>query len=294
MPARRGQFTFYRSYYESLKNTPPETRLALYDAIGAYALDGTEPELTGIELSIFTLIRPTLDTGRRKAESGKTGGKQGKGTPKQKQSKSKTEANEKQNGNGAEADRKRGETGSKPGTRGNPKRGEAETEKEKEKEKEKENEIEIEVEEESLARARAREETAAAAAVVEAYRSRINPMASETSLAELEAFVRDVGPDCCLRAFDIALDNKAANWRYIRGILSSIRSQGVKCLADWDAIEQHRADQKSRSEGPGIACGWRQPQRSEAEKQALRQEEDRRGQEDLDRLARMMGLEDEA
>ena len=35
----------------------------------AYALDGEEPELSGVARAIFTLIRPTLEVGRSKAEN---------------------------------------------------------------------------------------------------------------------------------------------------------------------------------------------------------------------------------
>ena len=63
----RGQFTFYRSYYEAICHLPKRERLAVYEAVCAYALDGTEPVLTGVAASIFTLIQPVLETSRKKA-----------------------------------------------------------------------------------------------------------------------------------------------------------------------------------------------------------------------------------
>ena len=66
---KRDQFTFYRSYYEALKSLPQKEQVKVFLAICAYALDEVEPSLTGIALSVFTLIRPTLDSGRRKAEN---------------------------------------------------------------------------------------------------------------------------------------------------------------------------------------------------------------------------------
>ncbi len=66
----RGQFTFYRSFYEALKHLPARARLAAYEAIIAYALDGVEPELTGTAATAFVLIRPVLDSARRKASGG--------------------------------------------------------------------------------------------------------------------------------------------------------------------------------------------------------------------------------
>ena len=66
---KREQFTFYRSYYEALKNLPKRDQAAVLMAVIGYALDETEPNLSGVPLSVFTLIRPTLDSGRNKAKN---------------------------------------------------------------------------------------------------------------------------------------------------------------------------------------------------------------------------------
>lgn len=63
----RNQFTFYRSYYEALKHLPKRDRADVLMAIIGYALDQAEPSLSGVPLSVFTLVRPTLDSGRNKA-----------------------------------------------------------------------------------------------------------------------------------------------------------------------------------------------------------------------------------
>lgn len=111
----RKQFTFYRSYWEALKRLPKKDRLPALDAIIIYAIYGSEPEwLPPAAETAFILIKPTLDSGRKKSDSGKRGGESEKGTPKQ--SESKAEANSKQ----------------------------TEMEKEKEEEKEEEKEVEIE------------------------------------------------------------------------------------------------------------------------------------------------------
>lgn len=65
----RKQFTWYRSYYDALKEIPAEEFRAIVLAVCAYALDGEEPELSGVARAIFTLIRPTLEVGRSKAEN---------------------------------------------------------------------------------------------------------------------------------------------------------------------------------------------------------------------------------
>lgn len=79
---------------------------------------------------------------------------------------------------------------------------------------------------------------------VEAFCNKINPTPSERSLAELESFEAQMGTDCCLRAIDEALDARATNWNYIRQILRSKLDQGVRCIADWDKLEEKRNARK--------------------------------------------------
>lgn len=80
----------------------------------------------------------------------------------------------------------------------------------------------------------------AVATVMSAYLDKINPSASQNSLDELRGYVEVMGSEVCLRAIDIALDAKKATWNYIRAILRDKQSRGVRCLADWDALEQSR------------------------------------------------------
>ena len=119
----RGQFTFYRSFWDALQTLPKKERLAAFEAICDYALNGNEQPLTGSAATIFILTRPTLDSGRKKAASGKHGGEKSKANAEE--SVSKAEANGKQSGSKTEANAK--QTASKK-------------EREKEKEKEIENE----------------------------------------------------------------------------------------------------------------------------------------------------------
>lgn len=64
---KREQFTWYRSYYEALKTLPAKDFKKAVLAVCAYALDEETPNLDGVPNSVFTLIRPTLDSGRIKA-----------------------------------------------------------------------------------------------------------------------------------------------------------------------------------------------------------------------------------
>jgi hypothetical protein len=91
----RGQFTFYSSFADAAKKIKNKAaRADFYDAICEYALHEQEPDMSRIADAAalgFTLVKPVLDTGRRKAKSGQRGGSE-----KQEQNASKPEANRKQ------------------------------------------------------------------------------------------------------------------------------------------------------------------------------------------------------
>lgn len=71
----REQFTFYASFAKAIQRIRKAAdRAAAYDAIVNYALHETEPDFDKIPDSVcivFDLIRPNLDTSRRKAQGGK-------------------------------------------------------------------------------------------------------------------------------------------------------------------------------------------------------------------------------
>jgi hypothetical protein len=66
---RRGQFTFYASFFRAIDNLPRSRQLETYRAVIDYALNGTEPTLNGCPAVVFAALRPTLETGRGKAEN---------------------------------------------------------------------------------------------------------------------------------------------------------------------------------------------------------------------------------
>lgn len=227
----RGQFTFYASFAKAAERIRKKAdRCDFYDAVKDYAIYGKEPEWEALSDTVavaFELVRPTLDASKRKAENGKRGG-----------AASKPEA-----------------TGSKPkAKKGKPKQpaSEKEGEKEDEVEGEKESEIENECSKilppgggntKSPAAAAGVSPLSSAVAMVQAdYLNRVNAAASPASLDELAGFVEAMGPDCCRRAFDIALDERITRWSYIRGILQDKQQRGVKCLADWDALDNRRRE----------------------------------------------------
>lgn len=125
--------------------------------------------------------------------------------------------------------------------------------KEQEQEQEKEQDKE-QVQEQMLEPPTPLPPTDKAAAVLVDYLDRVNPSASPASLDELRSYVDVMGPEVCRRAIDIALDSKKATWPYIRAILRDKQSRGVKCLADWEALETGRKAARE-SKKPGSMVG---------------------------------------
>ena len=84
MKKQRGQFTFYRSYYNAAMEMSAKDQLAFLKAVIQYSLDGeTDVELASAPKMGFVLIKPNLDTARKKAEAGAIGGKASKAKTKQ-------------------------------------------------------------------------------------------------------------------------------------------------------------------------------------------------------------------
>ena len=52
----REGFMFFRSYYEGAKELDDEQRLAFYDALIEYALNDTEPIISGVPKSCFACL----------------------------------------------------------------------------------------------------------------------------------------------------------------------------------------------------------------------------------------------
>lgn len=99
----RKQFTFYESFFQAMVRIRKDAdRAKAYDAIAKYALYGEEPDMDALPDAAslaFVLIKPNLDSSRKRSESGRKGGKK---SPKEeannKQNTSKDEARESGNG----------------------------------------------------------------------------------------------------------------------------------------------------------------------------------------------------
>lgn len=88
---KRDSVVFYRSFYEAIKELPSEQKGIIYDAIFEYSLNFNEVALSGMNATIFTLIKPQLEANNKKYYNGKKA--------KRKQNGSKTGANVNGNAN---------------------------------------------------------------------------------------------------------------------------------------------------------------------------------------------------
>ena len=75
----RKQFTFYDSFYKAISRIKNKTaRCDAYDAICKYALTGVYPDLDKLPdgaAIAFVSAQANIDASRRKAESGRAGGR---------------------------------------------------------------------------------------------------------------------------------------------------------------------------------------------------------------------------
>lgn len=71
----RKQFTFYRSFFESIEKLPTKKEKAqAFDTICRYAFFGEEPDAKTIKPSVATLfevVKPILETANKRAELAK-------------------------------------------------------------------------------------------------------------------------------------------------------------------------------------------------------------------------------
>ena len=194
----RKQFTFYGSIYQALKRIKKASdRCAAYDIICEYALFNIEPDLDKYSDAVgiaFELIRPNLDSSRRKAASGKAGGSKPKPKPKQTESKPKESETE----------------------------GEKERESEVEYEIEKENEVEVEVESEPEAAT-----TTAAAESALVFRKGLGRGVVFLSEAQINELVELLGVD----GFDYYVDKLAA---FIVDRGAKVRNHYATILKWWE------------------------------------------------------------
>ena len=77
MDKMRDSVVFYRSFYEAVKDLPPEAFKESVQAILDYGLDDKPPDKQGtIAHTVFSLVRPQIDANNRRFKNGCKGGKE--------------------------------------------------------------------------------------------------------------------------------------------------------------------------------------------------------------------------
>lgn len=71
----RDSTVFYRSFFEAVKDLPAEQFKACVSAIMEYALDGKEPESSGIEKTVYLMAKPQIDANNKRYQNGTKGGR---------------------------------------------------------------------------------------------------------------------------------------------------------------------------------------------------------------------------
>lgn len=92
----------------------------------------------------------------------------------------------------------------------------------------------------------------AIAAVFDAYFSKIGNQMTDRIRDDLMGFLEVMGPECCIRAMDKAIEANKVSWNYVRRVLKSIQGQGVRCLTDWDALDAKREQVQSAAPTSGL------------------------------------------
>lgn len=77
----RDSFVFYRSFYDAFNDDIPDDVFNdVMRALCEYGLNGTEPDLHGVALMAWKLIKPQIDANNKRYEDGKKGGRPKKKT----------------------------------------------------------------------------------------------------------------------------------------------------------------------------------------------------------------------
>jgi DnaD and phage-associated domain len=83
--------------------------------------------------------------------------------------------------------------------------------------------------------------------VMTLYMDKIVPMPSPMSIDLLKSYTEDLGADVVCRAIEIAIDENARKWSYIRAILQNWTQEGVRSLDDVERLQAQRIASKNRA-----------------------------------------------
>ena len=92
----RDSFVFYRGWKEALDELSNGEKLAIYEAICNYALDGKTPDFTGLLNALFKSFVPQIDINTKRWENGRKGGAPKGNKNAEKQNVAKNEINQNQ------------------------------------------------------------------------------------------------------------------------------------------------------------------------------------------------------
>lgn len=71
----RDSIVFYKSFFDAIKELPPEDFKNCMTALMEYGFEGKVPETSGIAKSIFLMAKPQIDKNNQRYANGKKGGK---------------------------------------------------------------------------------------------------------------------------------------------------------------------------------------------------------------------------
>lgn len=72
---KRNSALIYRDFFEKMQGVPERSYKRVMNAVMAYAFDGVEPKLSGLEAVVFGQAKIWIDNNNKKYENGKLGGR---------------------------------------------------------------------------------------------------------------------------------------------------------------------------------------------------------------------------
>lgn len=206
----RNYFPFYFSLHATAQTMKPKMRAAFYEAIINYGATGEIPTLPDSISGYWLIVQPMLDAARKHYEAGEKGGRPSKQVRFGSDSSETNSYNE-------------SETTDFPISETNNKK---ENKKEKEKQKE------------TLATAAPRADSELAE-IVQYFQAVIGPF-PRSALEKLQRYRESFSTELICKAIDEAAENGVRRWRYVDGVLSSWKTDGVQTLGDVAARREAR------------------------------------------------------
>lgn len=208
--------TFYKSFYEAIKNLNEEQRLKLYDAIFEYQFEQKNTTFDDVILnSLWLLIRPNIDASNSKKLAGGKGGRPKKNKSKPSFSKNKNLAFQNSKSN---------------------------------EEVEVKEEVDVEVDEEVKEKENADAKEVLSPATeknnaFDFYFNNINSLPTIHEIEQLKDYQKELSDELICYAIEIAVENKRRNLAYVKGILNSWISKGI------NTIQEAKDEKKKHEEG---------------------------------------------